>query len=96
MMRILDPTIRATGVSAAAAQLAPRPARLTGVTVGLLANGKSNGMVLLDRVAERLRERSGIGEIVRLAKTNASVPLTEEQAEPLLKQCAVVITAIGD
>jgi hypothetical protein len=43
-----------------------------------------------------LRERSGIGEVVRLSKTNASVPLTEEQAEPLLKQCAVVITAIGD
>jgi hypothetical protein len=95
MMRILDPTIRVASVSAAA-QRAPRPARLTGLTVGLLANGKSNGMVLLDRVAERLRERSGIGEIVRLAKTNASVPLTEEQSEPLVKQCAVVITAIGD
>jgi hypothetical protein len=48
MMRILDPTIRVTGISAAA-QLAPRPSRLAGVTVGLLANGKSNGMVLLDR-----------------------------------------------
>jgi hypothetical protein len=95
MMRILDPTIRVAGVSAAA-QLAPRPARLAGVTVGLLANGKSNGMVLLDRLADRLRERWGIGEVVRLSKTNASVPLTEEHAEPLIKQCAAVITAIGD
>jgi hypothetical protein len=95
MMRILDPTIRVTGI-AAAAQLAPRPSRLAGVTVGLLANGKSNGMVLLERIAELLRERQGIGEVVRLAKANASVPLTEEQAEPLVKQCAVVITAIGD
>ena len=95
MTRILDPTIRTAAV-AVAAQLAPRPARLAGLTVGLLANGKSNGMVLLDRIAELLRERSDIGEVVRLAKTNASVPLTEEQAEPLLKQCAVVITAIGD
>jgi hypothetical protein len=95
MKRILDPTIRATSVSAAA-PLAPRPVRLAGVTVGLLANGKSNGMVLLDRIAELLRERRGIGEIVRLSKTNASVPVTEEQAEPLVKQCAVVITAIGD
>jgi hypothetical protein len=95
MMRILDPTIRVAGVPATA-QRASRPASLAGVAVGLLANGKSNGMVLLDRIADRLRERRGIGEIVRLAKTNASVPLTEEQAEPLLKQCTVVITAIGD
>ena len=95
MMRILDPTIRTTSVSTAA-PLAPRPARLAGLTVGLLANGKSNGMVLLDRLADRLRERAGIGEVVRLAKTNASVPLTAEQSEPLVKQCAVVITAIGD
>ena len=95
MMRILDPTIRATGVSRAA-RPAPRPTRLAGVTVGLLANGKSNGMALLERIADRLRERCGIGEVVRVAKTNASVPVTEEQAEPLLKQCAVVITAIGD
>jgi len=95
MMRILDPTIRVPGVPATARR-APRPASLAGVSVGLLANGKSNGMVLLDRIADVLRERRAIGEIVRLAKTNASVPLTEEQAEPLLKQCAVVITAIGD
>jgi hypothetical protein len=95
MMRILDPTIRAAS-AAATSQMAPRPARLAGLTVGLLANGKSNGMVLLDRIADVVRERSGIGEVVRLSKTNASVPLTEEQAEPLLKQCAAVITAIGD
>jgi hypothetical protein len=95
MMRILDPTIRVAGI-ATVAQLAPRQARLGGVTVGLLANGKSNGMVLLERIADTLRERWGIGEVVRLSKTNASVPLTEEQAEPLVKQCAVVITAIGD
>ena len=95
MTRILDPTIRTAAVSVAA-QPAPRPARLAGLMVGLLANGKSNGMVLLDRIADVLRESSKIGEIVRLSKTNASVPLTEEEAEPLLKQCAVVITAIGD
>ena len=95
MTRILDPTIRTAAVYVAA-QPAPRPAGLAGLAVGLLANGKSNGMVLLDRIADVLRERSGIGEIVRLSKTNASVPLTEEQAEPLLKQCAAVITAIGD
>ena len=69
---------------------------LGGATIGLLANGKSNGMALLDRIAEHLRERHGIGEVVRVAKTNASAPVTEEDAEVLAKRCAVVITAIGD
>ena len=94
MTRILDPTIRVT--RPAAAPFAPRPSSLADATVGLLANGKSNGMVLLERIADVLRERLGIGEIVRLTKPNASVPLTDEQAEALVKRCAVVVTAVGD
>ena len=95
MTKILDPTLRAPGATATAPR-APRKTSLDGVTIGLLANGKSNGMVLLERIADRLRERCGIGEVVHVAKSNASIPVTEEQAEPLVKQCAVVITAIGD
>ena len=95
MTRILDPTIRAAG-AAGAAPPAPRPARLAGATLGLLANGKSNGMLLLERVAAVLRERHAIGEVVRAAKTNPSVPITEEQAEELIERCAAVVTAVGD
>jgi hypothetical protein len=94
MTRILDPTLRS--VSPAAASLAPRPSALAGATIGLLANGKSNGMAILDRVAEILRDRHGIGEVVRLAKTNASVPVGEEEAKDLARRCAAVVTAIGD
>ena len=53
----------------------------------------------LSELAESLIDAGkapNVGEVVRLAKANASVPLTEEQAEPLVKRCAVVITAIGD
>jgi hypothetical protein len=64
--------------------------------VGLLANGKSNGMVILDRLAEILRERHGIGDVLRVAKTNASAPVSEEDAERLAKGCTAIITAIGD
>jgi hypothetical protein len=53
-------------------------------------------MALLDRIAEVLRERHGAGEVVRVAKTNASVPVSDEDAEMLAKGCAAVITAIGD
>jgi hypothetical protein len=95
MTRILDPTLCAAA-PAATASVAPRPAHLAGATIGLLANGKSNGMALLDRIAEVLRERHGIAEVVRVAKTNASVPVNDEEAELLAKHCAAVVTAIGD
>ena len=94
MTRILDPTLRPP--AAATAVRAPRARRLDGATVGLLANGKSNGMALLDGIAEALRARHGIGDVVRVAKTNASAPVSEEDAELLAKHCAVVVTAIGD
>ncbi len=95
MTRILDPTLRAVK-AVATGPLAHRPSRLAGASIGLLANGKSNGMLLLERIAEILGERHAIAGVVRVAKTNASVPVTEEEAEPLLKRCAVVVTAIGD
>ena len=94
MTRILDPT--AGGATLAAHAHAPRPAALRGATIGLLANGKSNGMLLLDRIAERLRERDGIADVLRVSKTNASAPVAEEDAALLAKHCAVVVTAIGD
>lgn len=95
MTRILDPTLRPTA-AAVTAPRARRPKRLDGLTIGLLANGKSNGMALLDRIAEHLRARHGVGEIVRVAKTNASAPVREEDADLLAKRCAVVVTAVGD
>ena len=95
MTRILDPTLSDTAAPAARPR-APRPASLSGATIGLLANGKSNGMALLDRVAERLRERHAIGDVLRVAKTNASAPVADEDAALLAKHCAAVITAIGD
>jgi hypothetical protein len=95
MTRILDPTLGAAAMPAARPR-APRPVTLRGATIGLLANGKSNGMVLLDRIAERLRERHAIADVLRVSKTNASAPVSEEDAALLAKHCGAVITAIGD
>jgi len=95
MTRILDPTLSDAAAPATVAR-ALRPHTLRGLTVGLLANGKSNGMALLDGIAGRLHERHDIGEVVRAAKRNASSPISEEDVEYLAKRCAVVITAIGD
>jgi hypothetical protein len=94
MTRILDPTLRA--VLPRTASRAPRPARLEGATLGLLANGKTHGMTFLDRVAEHLCARHGAREIVRVTKANASAPARPEDAALLAKRCAAVVTAIGD
>src|SRR6185369_12700165 len=59
MIRILDPTLAAAPTPTTMPR-APRPAVLRGATLGLLANGKSNGMALLDRIAEHLCERHGV------------------------------------
>ena len=65
--------------------------------LGLLANGKSNGMVLLDRDrASTCASATASAEVVRVAKTNASAPVSDEEAERLAKRCAAVVTAIGD
>ena len=95
MIRILDPTLGDVAGRLAHPR-APRPASLSGATLGLLANGKSNGMALLDRIAARLRERHGVAEVVRVAKTNASAPVSDAAAEQLAKRCAVIVTAVGD
>jgi len=95
MIRILDPTL-GTAPPAATMPRAPRPAGLAGATLGLLANGKSNGMELLDRIARHLRQRHGVAEVLRVAKTNASAPMSEEDADLLAKHCAAIVTAVGD
>ena len=95
MIRILDPTLGGAPATPARA-CAPRLASLSGATIGLLANGKSNGMALLDRIAHHLQTRHGAAEVVRLAKTNASAPVRDEDAELLAKCCAAVVTAVGD
>ena len=94
MIRILDPTLRATPPRTAAR--AARPAHLAGATLGLLANGKTHGMAFLERVAEHLAARHGIAEIVRVTKANASAPALAEDTAMLAKRCAAVVTAIGD
>ena len=94
MTRILDPTLRA--VPPRAAPRAPRPARLDGAVLGLLANGKTHGMAFLERVAEHLGARHGVRELVRVTKANASAPARLEDAALLAKRCAAVVTAIGD
>jgi hypothetical protein len=53
-------------------------------------------MAFLEHVAEHLRARHGVAEIVRVTKANASAPAPPEDARMLARRCAAVVTAIGD
>ena len=94
MTRILDPTLRA--VPPRTTVRASRPPRLSGATLGLLANGKTHGMVFLERVAEHLRARHSVAELLHITKANPSAPADPEDTARLAARCVAVVTAIGD
>jgi hypothetical protein len=53
-------------------------------------------MIFLERVAEHLRARHEVGELVRVTKANPSAPARSEDTARLATRCAAVVTAIGD
>ena len=88
---LLDPTIERAPQPRA---LAPRPARLAGVTVGLLDISKPRGDVFLDRLAALLTGR-GV-RVERFRKpTFAKVAPADLRYEISVK-CDVVVEALAD
>lgn len=77
-------------------QLAPRPASLKGLRLGLLDNSKPNADVLLDAVLEELRDELQPIAVIRGRKPGAGVPGPESLLETLSAQCDAVIVAVGD
>ena len=92
-LEVLDPTVESIPQDAV---IAPRPATLDGVTIGLLANGKANADELLEAVQQVLADRYEFGTIVARNKGNASRPCPHDIMEDIAGQCDVVITASGD
>jgi hypothetical protein len=92
--RLLDPT----GLAARAADttLAPRPATLRGLTVGLLDNTKANASALLTEIDEQLRGRYHTGESRRYTKDYFGTPVKDQLLKQVVDECDVVITAVGD
>lgn len=98
---LLDPTYEAfTGAMSEynAKAIAPAPASLTSLRLGLLSNGKRNGVELLDAVFAELSRRPGmtVEKTMAVIKPSISVPPTEGDMARLIADTDVVITAIGD
>ena len=90
---ILDPT---SPPLPAEARVAERPDTLNGKVIGLLDNHKHNASELLDSIQEMLSERYEFANVVRRSKHDVSRPCPTDTIEELVKECDVVITAVGD
>lgn len=91
-LQLLDPTNETAPL---AGQPAPRPAALSGLTVGFISNGKEGTKGFFAHLDRMLRQELGVTKVVSRTKSNYSAP-----AEPAIiaeiKDWNAVITGIGD
>jgi hypothetical protein len=88
----IDPT---AGSSKAKIAHAPRAMDLSGKVVGLLDNTKEQADVILETVAEVLRERYGVAKVIIRRKEYYSRPASEELINEMAKEVQVAAVALG-
>jgi len=93
-MKIFDPTSRRTGPSTL--QLAPRPASLQGLRLGLVDNRKINAAAILEKVADRLAARHRTRVTVRDVKRSPSHEIDAKAIAALKRNADLVISGVGD
>ena len=92
-MDVLDPA-GSTAIDAKA--LAQRPAALAGATIGILDNSKPNARILLERVAQGLRERFGARDVRTWRKPTSSSAALPGVLDEIAAACTVALTASAD
>lgn len=93
-MKMFDPTSRRTGPATLA--LAPRPASLTGLRLGLVDNRKVNSGAILEKIAARLAARHGTRVTVRDRKRSPSHEIDAAAIAALTRDADLVIAGVGD
>ncbi len=78
-----------------AVSLASSPALLAGKRIGILDNTKPNAGILLNRIAQRLADRTG-AEVVLLETKNAALAAPDEVIARLEEEVEVVLTGSAD
>jgi hypothetical protein len=63
--------------------------------VGLLDNTKEQGDVILETVAQALKERYGVAKVVIRRKEHYSKPATAEIINEMAKEVQVAVAAVG-
>jgi len=92
-MKLFDPTSPPRPRSVA---LAPRPATLRGLRVGLVENTKFNSDAILARLGERLADRYGMTVSRMIRKRSPSHAVTEGAADDLRRISDFVVSGVGD
>jgi hypothetical protein len=94
---ILDPTVGAPDETGSGrTPLAPRPADLAGLRLGLLVNTKRNADVFLEELGALLAERHGTATALVRTKPSIVHPAPPEMLEELRSGCDVVVVGVGD
>jgi hypothetical protein len=93
---IMDPTGRQKSDRTSDFALAERRADLSGVTVGLLENGKQNARLFLEEVGAALRDRYGVAATTLRLKQNFTAPAPPELVEEMRSECDVMVIGVGD
>ena len=91
-LKVLDPRVDPEGE---ALRMAPPLATLDGTVIGLLDNAKIGTERFYDFLAEILKSRYGVRELIRRRKPDASRPVPKEMLAEMSGADAVV-SAIGD
>ena len=75
--------------------LAPRPIDLAGKVVGLLDNTKEQADVILETVAQALRERYGVAKVIIRRKEFYSKPAADALIDEMAQEIEVAAAAVG-
>ena len=88
----IDPT---ASRSRAKISPAPRPMDLANKVVALLDNSKEQADVILDAVAEVLRERYGVAKVIVRRKEFFSKPASDDLLDAMAKEVHIAVAALG-
>ena len=75
--------------------LVPRPSSLTGLTIGIISNGKQGTRRFFDEIRRELLDNYGAGEVVEVTKPNYSAPAGDEIMDRATHWHALV-AGVGD
>ncbi len=90
---LVDPTTQPIIASFTGAR---RLQDLKGKRVGLIDDSKPNGKELLEELADLLKSRYGVANVMYHRKPSASKPADPEIISQMGKECDYAIVAIGD
>lgn len=90
----LDPTTAAPGDSTVFT-MAPRPASLTGQTLGIVANGLGRSELMFDALAQQLTKWDELTGSVKVVKPSVAVPPWPDQWATITASATVAVTGFG-